>query len=358
MYCEFFGLGERPFELNTNPKFLVLTPGHREALSVLEYGIASRKGITLLLGEAGTGKTTIIRTAVERQPHRVHCEHLHNPSLTRDEFLEMLAARFELSAEARRSKTVLLLELDELLRARKARGESTVLIVDEAQSIPLELLEELRLLVNMETDDTKLMSLVLVGQPELAERLNDPALRQLKQRIALRSELRPLSMAETLGCIAGRIRAAGGIGAKVFSRDAVTLVHERSKGIPRTACVIADNALVTAFALRQKPVTARIVEEVCRDLDLVPATATTATTEVAPAAAAEPKRPASMLTFESSDVDGATVRSADAASAEPAGISAAGARPAELTERVGAPEPQAEGLFANLARRRRRFQLF
>jgi general secretion pathway protein A len=270
MYRAFFGLRERPFDLTPNPRFLVLTDAHREALSNLEYGVASRRGITLLLGEAGTGKTTIIRTALERQPDRVHSVHLHNPSLTRDEFVEMLALRFELTAAARRSKTALLLELESLMRERLHRGESTVLIIDEAQSLPLDLLEEIRLLANIETNDTKLLSVVLAGQPELAARLNDSALRQLKQRIALRCELGALTLTETLGYVAGRIAAAGGIGAQIFTREAVMLIHERSRGIPRTISVIADNALLSGFALGRRPVSRAVVVEVCRDLDLRP----------------------------------------------------------------------------------------
>lgn len=282
MYRAFFGLRERPFDLTPNPRFLVLTDPHREALSNLDYGVASRRGITLLIGEAGTGKTTVIRTALERQSERVHSVHLNNPALTRDEFVEMLATRFELSEQARTSKTALLLELESLMRDRHERGESTVLIIDEAQSIPSDLLEEVRLLANIETNDTKLLSVVLAGQPELAARLNDPSLRQLKQRIALRCELRPLNMTETLGYVAGRIAAAGGLGAQTFTREAVMLIHERARGIPRTISVIADNALVTGFAMGRRPVSRAVVQEVCGDLDLdspladQPAGATTA----------------------------------------------------------------------------------
>lgn len=268
MYESFYGFRERPFDLTPNPRFLVLTDGHREALSNLEYAVESRKGITLLVGEAGTGKTTIIRTAIERQTARVHPVHLHNPALSRSEFVEMLASKFELSADARSSKATLLLELEALLRQRKAGGESTVLIVDEAQSLPIELLEELRLLANIETDDEKLLSVIIAGQPEIADRLNDGALRQLKQRIALRCELRPLTLMEAAAYLAGRIRAAGGIGAQVFTREAVTLIHERSRGIPRTISVIADNALLSGFATGQRPVGIAIVREVCRDFDL------------------------------------------------------------------------------------------
>lgn len=268
MYRSFFGLRERPFDLTPNPRFMVLTSAHREALSSLEYGVSSRKGITLLLGEAGTGKTTVIRTALERQPTGTLSVHLANPALTRGEFVEMLAVRFGLSDQARTSKAALLLELERLLRDRHHCGEATVLIIDEAQSIPLDLLEEIRLLANIETAETKLLSVVLAGQPELGVRLNQDAWRQLKQRIALRCELGALTLTETLGYVAGRIAAAGGVGAQVFTREAVMLIHEHSAGIPRTISVIADNALLSGFAVGRRPVTRAIVQEVCRDLDL------------------------------------------------------------------------------------------
>jgi general secretion pathway protein A len=281
MYESFYGFRERPFDLTPNPRFLVMTDVHREALSNLEYGIASRTGITLLVGEAGTGKTTLIRTALDRQPARVHCVHVQNPALARDEFVEMLAVRFKLSDRARGSKTALLLELEDVLRSRDEAGESTVLVVDEAQSLPRDILEEIRLLANIETNERKLLSVILAGQPEVTALLNDAALRQLKQRIALRCELRPLSLQETAGYLAGRIRAAGGIGAQVFTREAVTLIHDRSLGVPRTISVIADNTLLTGFAVGQRPVNSATVREVCRDFDLGPAAAPGAVAELA-----------------------------------------------------------------------------
>ena len=285
MYQSFFGLRECPFDLTPNPRFVVLTPGHQEALSNLEYGIANRRGITLLIGDAGTGKTTVIRTALQRQADIVHCVYLDNPALTREEFVEMLAVRFLLSPAAGHSKAALLTELDTTLRQRHRRGESTVLIIDEAQALPIDLLEEIRLLGNIETEEVKLLSIVLAGQPELAARLNLHPFRQLKQRIALRCELKPLSASETAGYLAGRIHAAGGVGAHVFTREAVLMMHEHSRGIPRTLSVIADNAMLSAFALGQKPVTSQIVAEVCRDFDLQPGT--WAPAETAPVAAIE-----------------------------------------------------------------------
>ena len=202
MYEEFYGLRERPFDLTPNPRYLVPTEIHREALSNLEYAIAGRKGVTLLVGDAGAGKTTVIRAAIAGQSDLTHCVHLHNPTLTRLEFMEMLAARFGLSDRALTSKTALLLELEQLLRGRRDAHEVTVLIVDEAHSLPFELLEEVRLLANIETDSEKLLSLIIAGQPEIAEHLNHPSLRQLKQRIELRCALRPLQRLETFTYLA------------------------------------------------------------------------------------------------------------------------------------------------------------
>jgi general secretion pathway protein A len=267
MYEQFFGLRERPFDLTPNPRYLVMTDSHQEALSNLQYAIASRKGVTLLVGEAGSGKTTVIRAAIEKQPARVHTVHLNNPMMSRAEFGEMLAIKFGLSERAARSKAALLVELESLLRSRRARGESSVLIVDEAQSLPLELLEEIRLLVNIESDDDKLLSVIIAGQPEIADRLNDQALRQLKQRIALRCQLRALTLNETTAYITGRIRAAGGSD-RVFTQDAIELIHEGAQGIPRTVSVIADNALLGGFAAGERPVGRQTVREVCRDFDL------------------------------------------------------------------------------------------
>ncbi len=270
MYHTFFGLAERPFDLTPDPRYLVLTEPHREALGNLGYAIATRTGITLLVGDAGTGKTTIIRTAIARQPAPVHTVHITNPALTRPEFVEALAKRFGLSERAGASKAILLLELEELLRSRRDAGERTVLIIDEAQSLPLEILEEIRLLANIETERDKLLSVIIAGQPEIAERLNDTVLRQLKQRIALRCHLRALTLPESTAYVAGRVRVAGGTAAQLFTRDAVVLMHQCARGIPRTLSVLAGNALLTAFAGGQRPVTRQIVLDVCRDFDLTP----------------------------------------------------------------------------------------
>ena len=272
MYQSFYGLAEAPFELTANPKYLFFTGQHREALSNLEYGLSSAKPITLLVGEAGTGKSTLLRAALESERcRRVSCVYLNNPTLTRNEFIETLASRFDLGANAERSKATLLGGLESIVRDRQARGEITALVVDEAQALSNELLEEIRLLANMETPIGKLLPVVLAGQPELAERLNEPALRQFKQRVALRCELRPLDLPDTASYIASRIRTAGGDPGMIFTREAVTLIHEYSHGVPRTISVMCDNALMSGFALDQRRIDGHIVREVCRDFDLRPA---------------------------------------------------------------------------------------
>jgi general secretion pathway protein A len=279
MYERFYGFREAPFELTPNPKYLFLTAKHREALSNLQYGIAGRRGVTLLVGEAGTGKTTLVRTVLDGERRKnTRCVYLNNPTLTRAEFVEFLAGAFELSERAATSKTALLQELERVLLERQSQGIATALMVDEAQVLPLELLEEVRLLANIETASGKLLSIVLSGQPQLADKLNHPDLRQLKQRVALRCTLQPLDLNETAAYIAARIRTAGGDGAALFTREAVELIHRCSQGIPRTISVVCDNALLSGFAADQRLVGREIVREVCRDFDLLPPAA------VAPAA--------------------------------------------------------------------------
>ena len=268
MYEQFFGLRERPFDLTPNRRVLGLTAQHREALSNLQYGIVGRKSVTLLVGEAGTGKTTLVRAALESQrQQQALCVHLNNPTLTRAEFIEFLADGFGLSADALRSKAAFLRELEGRLLARARAAWPTVLVVDEAQSLSHELLEEVRLLANIETSEEKLLPVVLTGQPELAARLNDPSLRQLKQRIALRCELRPLTPPETYAYVASRTRMAGA-DRSLFTREAAALIHEHAGGIPRTISVICDNALLNAFATGRPLVDRALVSEVCRDFDL------------------------------------------------------------------------------------------
>jgi general secretion pathway protein A len=269
MYLRYFGLREAPFELTPNPKYMYLTPQHREALANLQYGLSAAKPVTVLIGEAGTGKTTLIRMALESDAcRRVRCVHVTNPGLTRQEFVETLARGFGLGPGAASSKATLLAELERVLRERRANGEITALVADEAQRLSNELLEEIRLLANIETATEKLLPLVLVGQPELSNRLNEVGLRQLKQRVALRCDLAPLKLPETAAYIAFRIRTAGGDAARLFTREAVSLIHELAHGIPRTVSVVCDNALLSGFAAGRQPVGRDLVSEVARDFDI------------------------------------------------------------------------------------------
>jgi general secretion pathway protein A len=268
MYQHFYGLRELPFELTPNPRYLFMSPQHREALSTLTYGLSAGKGITVVIAEAGMGKSTLLRAALQSDQCRdISYAYLGNPTLTRAEFVETLSLRFGLSDHAATSKAALIYELEVALRQRRSQGRVTALVVDEAQTLSDELLEEIRLLANAETETEKLLPLVLAGQPQLRDRLNAPNLQQLKQRITLRCEIAPLSSNETAAYIASRIRTAGGEAARLFTREAVVLIHERSRGIPRLISVLCDNALLTAFALGRQPVTYDVVAEVARDFD-------------------------------------------------------------------------------------------
>jgi general secretion pathway protein A len=267
MYERYYGLRERPFNLTSNPRYLMLTPQHAEGLSTLQYGISHRLGIVVLVGEAGTGKTTVIRAAVASQTTGRFVL-VNNPLLSRHEFFEHVARGFGLSDDAMTSKTRFLSELTQVLGETAQQGIQTALIVDEAHALPYEILEEVRLLANIETDEEKLLPVVLAGQPELTDRLNETNLRQLKQRIALRCSLGSLRIRETAAYIAGRIRVAGGDAGLLFTPEAVELIHQCSRGLPRTISVICDNALVAGFAADERPVGAATVGDVCRDLDL------------------------------------------------------------------------------------------
>ena len=271
LYAPFFGLNEAPFDLTPNPRFLFLTRQQAEALGNLRYALTSSRGFTLIIGDAGTGKTTLVRAALDRIGDTTsRYVVVNNPTLARAEFYDHLAQGFGLSEGARHSKTQFLKELQAQVEDRFAKGGITGLVIDEAQSLPHELLEEVRLLGNIETATAKLLNVVLCGQPELADRLNDPSLRQFKQRLALRCELRPLHLSDTASYISGRLRIAGGSPKDIFTRDAVVAIHEASAGIPRLINVIADNALIGGFAAQVKPVPVEIVDDVCRDFDVMP----------------------------------------------------------------------------------------
>lgn len=269
MYARVYELSEPPFELTADPRFLFLTRGQREALSVLQYGLTSSRSMTLLIGEAGTGKSMLLQAALASERCRdVRAVYLNNPTLRPEEFMWLLATRFNLGPEARTSKAVFLDRFEHHLRTTRAGGEITALVIDEAQAIDAVLLDEIRLLANMEDASVKLLPLVLAGQGGLAERLEDPSLSQVKQRVSLRCELLPMTEGETASYIASRIRTASGEPSRLFSREAVLLIHRHARGVPRVINVICHNALVVGMAAGGKTVDQSMVAEVCRDLHL------------------------------------------------------------------------------------------
>ena len=296
MYQDFYGFKERPFQLTPNPRYLYLSPRHREALATLRYGLTASLGVTVLLGEAGTGKTTLLSAALyaERRPEHRHVV-LNNPTLTPAEFYEMLTDRLAMPQGAG-SKSKFLLAFEKDLATRHQAGGLTSIVIDEAQSCSHQLFEELRLLANLETATAKLVNLVMVGQPELADRLNDPSLRQLKQRVVLRCSLEPLELRSTASYIAARLQVAGGAPRDIFTKDAIVAIYEASHGIPRTIGVVCENALLAGFAAQKKPIDGAIVLEVCKDLDL-PSNGRpprgSGGARSAPPAPAAPSRPAS-----------------------------------------------------------------
>ncbi len=268
MYKKFFGLKENPFNVNPDPRYLFLTPHTQEALACLTYGIETRKGFILLTGEVGTGKTTLINKTLEwLHKERVFTAFVFNPRLSVSQFFDFMMADFGIPCESHQ-KGQMLLKLNQWLLDRYRAGERAVLVVDEAQNLSPQMLEEIRLLTNLETSTEKLLQIVLAGQPELEHKLNQPELRQLRQRITLRAKTRQLTLEETQGYIEERMRIAGAENPDIFSPEAVAMVHRYARGIPRVTNLLCEHALVSSFADQKNPVPPEIVEEVARDFDL------------------------------------------------------------------------------------------
>jgi type II secretory pathway predicted ATPase ExeA len=268
MYKKFFGLKENPFNVNPDPRYLYLTPNTQEALACLTYGIETRKGFILLTGEVGTGKTTLINKLLEwLHKDRVFTAFVFNPRLSVSQFFDFMMADFGIPCESRQ-KGQMLLKLNQWLLDRYQAGERAVLVVDEAQNLSPQMLEEIRLLTNLETSTEKLLQIVLAGQPELEQKLNQPQLRQLRQRITLRAKTRQLTLEETQGYIQERMRIAGAENPDIFSPEAIVAVHRFARGIPRVTNLLCEHALVSSFAEQKNPVPAELVEEVARDFDL------------------------------------------------------------------------------------------
>src|SRR5271169_209058 len=269
MYKQFFGLARNPFEISPDPFFYHPTPRHNEALANLHYGVGRRKGFIVITGEVGTGKTLLVRCLLaELRKNNIAFGYVFNPLLSTSEFFQYIMADLGLQYSGR-SKTEMLLDLNRFLIQRHARGLITALVVDEAQALRPELLEEIRLLTNLETSQQKLLQIVLMGQPELEVVLDSPSLRQLKQRISLRCQLLSLDEQQTHSYVLSRLERAGAKSEPaIFEPEALSKIFEYSHGIPRIINNLCENSMVNAFARQQHTVTADMITEVATDFRL------------------------------------------------------------------------------------------
>jgi len=287
MYKEFYGLRANPFNVNPDPRYLFLTRHTEEALACLTYGIQSRKGFVLLTGEVGTGKTTLINKLLEwLRLQQVATAFIFNSRMNVPQFLDYMMADFGIQHDSR-AKSQILLRLYNWLLDRYRAGETAVLIVDEAQNLSDEVLEEIRMLTNLETFTEKLLQIVLVGQPELEQKLKQPQLRQLRQRLTLRAKTHALTLDETRAYVQQRLRIAGSNGQQIFEPEAVATIHRHAMGIPRVINLLCEHCLVSAFVDQQKIIGPSVVEGVARDFDLGDNTTSGAMVPPAPAPGVE-----------------------------------------------------------------------
>ncbi len=266
MYLEYYGLSELPFTITPNPRFLFFSPKHREAFNHLLYGIKERKGFVQLTGEVGAGKTTLCRALLEQLPETFSTALILNPVLSPDQLVKAVAMEFGLDVKgADRLETVAIIN-DFLLR-QMAEDKESVLIIDEAQDLSNELLEQVRLLSNLETDERKLLQIVLMGQPELRDRLNEHGLRQLRQRITVRYHLNPLRRFEVAQYVQHRLQVSGAKGVPYFSRPALWRIYNYSHGIPRLINAVCDKALLAGFVHARDRIDFRMVGRALRELE-------------------------------------------------------------------------------------------
>jgi len=268
MYQNFFGLSEAPFNVNPDPRYLYMTKEIEEALAGLMYGIEGRKGFVTLIGEVGTGKTTLVNRLLGwLDQQQIHTAFIFNYRVNSTQLFEFILAEFEIACESR-SKSQQVMKLNQWLLERHRADETAVLIVDEAQNLTYPVMEEIRLLTNLETSTAKLLQIVLSGQPELEEKLKLPQLRQLRQRISVQCKTSPLSIQQTHEYIAERLRIAGANGQPIFSEKAMDAVQKYSHGIPRVINLLCEHALVTAYVEEQRPIPPEMVETIAREFQL------------------------------------------------------------------------------------------
>ena len=267
MYRKFFNLQTSPFGTSPDPRFLYMMPHTREALAGLEYGISERKGFTVLTGEVGTGKTTLLRCALgSLGQRRIFTSFVFNPLLDPLDFLEFVLSDFGLTPTSR-TKSGMLLQLNRWLIERFRMQETCVVVVDEAQNLSWELLEEIRLLTNLESSSEKLLQIVLSGQPELEEKLRHPSVRQLRQRIFLWCRTQPLTAEQTGEYIVERLRIAGTTN-PIFSPEATQLIYKYSRGIPRIINLICEHSLILGYVEQVHLIPESMVAQVAADLEL------------------------------------------------------------------------------------------
>jgi len=265
MYCDFYQMRERPFNVTADPKFLYLNARYREALASLHYGITQRKGFITLIGEAGTGKTTLLKKLLDDLDQTTRTVFVFNTNVTFDEILEYIFGEFDLPVHNGK-RLYMLQRLNTFLLDELGKGRNVALLIDEAQDLDYSVLEDLRLLSNLETAKEKILQIVLSGQPELGQKLGNPGLRQLRQRVAVSCRLLPLGREELTEYMQSRLTAAGAADPKLFTRDAEERVFEISTGIPRLVNIVCDNALVIGYALGKKRIGADVVNEAAADL--------------------------------------------------------------------------------------------
>jgi general secretion pathway protein A len=268
MYKSFFGLKENPFNVNPDPRYLFITSQIEETLTSLMYGIQTRKGFITLTGEVGTGKTTLINKLLDwLHQRRARTGFLFNSRMNSTQLFDFILSEFEISCDSK-SKSQQLMKLNHWLLDRYRTGETVVLILDEAQNLTFPVLEEIRLLTNLETSTEKLLQIVLSGQPELEEKLRLPELRQLRQRIMLRCKTAQLTKEETREYVSDRLKTAGATAGTIFSPQALDAIHLYSMGIPRVINLLCEHALVNAYAENQRPILPKVIEEVAREFQL------------------------------------------------------------------------------------------
>jgi general secretion pathway protein A len=266
MYLTFFGLAEKPFNATPNPKFLHMTPGHREALAQLLYGTQERKGFIVLTGNVGTGKTTLLHALCQRLNGQSAVSFVVNSTLPFDGLLEYVLEDLGI-AKTGESRAQRLIALNHFLIERERAGQNTVLIIDEAQNLDAATLEQIRLLSNFETPRSKLLQILLAGQPELKARLNLPELRQLKQRVGLRCQIPPLTLEETRAYIRTRLRIAGARDLGLFTDPAVDRISAYAGGIPRLINTVCDHCLLFGYADQKRRIDRHIVDQAIEYLE-------------------------------------------------------------------------------------------